>query len=204
MIDFGSIKFLPAADVLGSLLIHLFLNVAFTIVVVRLVYARLYAHRDYVFTYVLLNTVTFTLGFLMSSVHVELGLGIGLFGVFGILRYRTEAIPVRELTYLLIVIGVGLLNGLARTEISLLELLILNGVIVGAVVLLERLSFSGREHSRRVVYDRLDLLSPASAAQLLEDLRGRTHLPIQRYEIGNVDLLRDTVDIAVYYPASER
>lgn len=203
MINLWGVNFYPEAEVLGSLLVHLLLNIVFTVVVVRFVYARLYAHRDFVFTYFLLNVVTFCLGFLMSSVRLELGLGFGLFGVFGILRYRTEAIQVRDLTYLLIVIGIGLLNGLAKMEVSLLELLIINGVIVGAVVLLESLSFSKREQSRRILYDRLDLLGPSTAARLLEDLRERTRLPIERYQIGNVDLLRDTAEIDVYYSVTE-
>ena len=79
----------------------------------RLVYYRLYRDRDYVFTYFLINLVTFSLAYLLSNVPIELGFALGLFAVFGILRYRTEAIRVRNLTYLFVVIGVALLNALA-------------------------------------------------------------------------------------------
>ena len=100
--------------------------------------------------------------------------------------------------------GIGLLNALADENISLVELLVTNGLIVGAVCLLEARPFSGREESHLIVYDRIDLIGPGSAAELLKDLRTRTGLPIARYEIGTVDLLRDTAEITVYYPASGR
>jgi hypothetical protein len=182
-----------------TLLGRLGLNLLLMIIVVRLVYYRLYRSRDYVFTYFLINLVTFSLTYLLSNVPIELGFALGLFAVFGILRYRTEAILVRNLTYLFVVIGIALLNALANGSITLAELLIANGVIVGTVAVLEAAPFSGREESRLVHYDRLDLLSPASAAELLEDLRKRTHLPVERFEIGDVDLLRDAADITIHY-----
>jgi len=191
---------MPAlSDTVISLLAHLALNLFFTGIVVRLVHYRVYRNRDYVFTYVLLNLVTFSLVYLLSSVPVQLGFALGLFAVFGILRYRTEAIQVRNLTYLFVVIALALLNALARAAISLPELIIVNVVIVGMVWLLESAPFSGREESRLVRYDRLDLLGPETSAALLDDLRKRTHLPVERYEIGDVDLLRDCATITVHY-----
>jgi len=194
----------PSVATLTSLAARLVLNLLFTIIAVRVVYSRLYHQRDYIFTYLILNVVTFSLAFLLSKAPIGLGSAFGLFAVFGILRYRTEAIQVRNLTYLFVVIGIALLNALANEDISLVELLIVNVVIVGAVGLLEAASFSGREESRRVVYDRLELLSPDASSELLKDLRSRTRLPVERYEIGDVDLLRDTANITVYYPVSSR
>ncbi len=181
------------------LLARLALNMLITAAVVRLVYYRLYRDRDYVFTYFLINLVTFSLAYLLSKLPIELGFALGLFGVFGILRYRTEAIRVRNLTYLFVVIGIALLNALANGGITLAELLVANAVIVGTVGVLEAAPFSSREESRLVNYDRLDLLSPAAAAELLEDLRKRTHLPVERFEIGDVDLLRDSALITIHY-----
>jgi hypothetical protein len=185
-----------------SLLGRLGLDVLFAAIVVRFIYYRLYRSRDYVFTYFVINLVTFTLAFLMSHVPIELGFALGLFGVFGILRYRTESIRVRNLTYLFVVIGIALLNALAASGM-MAELLIVNVTIVGTVGLLEAAPFSGREESRAVHYDRLDLLSPAAAAELLEDLRRRTHLPVERIEIGDVDLLRDSAMITIHYKPTE-
>jgi len=188
---------------MGVLLSRLALDLGFTFLVVRGVYARLYQHRDYTFTYLLLNLVTFSLSFVLSQVRVDLGFAMGLFAVFGILRYRTESIEVRNLTYLFVVIGLAVLNALVTGSVSIWELLLVNTVIVGMVALLESASFSRREASRRVVYDRLDLLSPGRSSELLADLRMRTQLPVERYEIGNVDLLRDTAELTVYCPLSQ-
>lgn len=185
-----------------GLLGRLGLDVLFAAVLVRFVYYRLYRSRDYVFTYFVINLVTFTLAYLMSHVPIELGFALGLFGVFGILRYRTESIRVRNLTYLFVVIGIALLNALAASSM-LAELLMVNVAIVGTVSLLEAAPFSGREESRLVHYDRLDLLSPAAAVELLEDLRRRTHLPVERFEIGDVDLLRDSAMITIHYTPVE-
>ena len=192
------------SDTATTLLARLALNLFFTGIVVRLVHYRVYRNRDYVFTYVLLNLVTFSLVYLLSSVPVQLGFALGLFAVFGILRYRTEPIQVRNLTYLFVVIALALLNALARAAIGLPELLIVNIVIVGMVCILEAAPFSGREASRLVRYDRLDLLGPEMSAELLDDLRKRTHLPVERYEVGDIDLLRDTATITVHYRADHR
>ena len=183
----------------GVLLSRLVLDLSFTFLVVRGVYTRLYHRRDYAFTYLLLNLVTFSLSFVLSQVRVDLGFAMGLFAVFGILRYRTESIEVRNLTYLFVVIGLAVLNALVTTDVSLWELLLVNSVIVGMVTWLEWASFSRREESRRVVYDRLEFLAPGRSSELIADLRTRTQLPVARYEIGNVDLLRDTAELLVYY-----
>jgi hypothetical protein len=195
---------IPATSDLTSLAARLVLNLVFTIIAVRVVYSRLYHQRDYIFTYLLLNVVTFSLAFLLSKAPIGLGSAFGLFAVFGILRYRTEGIQVRNLTYLFVVIGIALLNALANDQISLLELVLVNILIVGAVCVLEVSSFSAREESRQILYDRLDLLGPETSAELLADLRSRTHLPVERYEIGDVDLLRDTARLTVFYRVASR
>ncbi len=178
------------------------LDLLATSIVVLIVYRKIYQTRDYIFTYLLLNLVTFLLAYILSNVPIQLGFALGLFAVFGILRYRTEAIQVRNLTYLFVVIGIALLNALATGTNGFTELLIVNAVIVGMVCVLEAASFSGREQSRHVRYDRLELLRPDRSGELVIDLRSRTHLPVDRYEIGDVDLLRDTADITIHYRAT--
>jgi hypothetical protein len=185
-----------------ELIVRLSLNMLFTAGVVRGVYYRLYRDRDYTFTYFLINLVTFSIAYLLSHVPVEMGFALGLFAVFGILRYRTEAIQVRNLTYLFVVIGIALVNALANGGITTVVLVLTNIVIAGTVAVLEAASFSAREQSRLVCYDRLDLLGPGTTAELIADLRERTHLPVERVEIGNVDLLRDCVDVVIHYRSS--
>lgn len=189
----------PTTDAMTMLLMRFGLDILFAVVVVRIIYYRLYRNRDYVFTYFLINLVTFSLAYLLSKVTIGMGFALGLFAVFGILRYRTEAIRVRNLTYLFVVIGIALLNALVDGGITLAELSIANVVIAGAVAVLEWAPFSGREESRIVQYDRLDLLNPAAAAELVADLRRRTYLPVERCEIGDVDLLRDSALVTIYW-----
>jgi hypothetical protein len=189
----------PAGTAIVSLLARIVLDLVCTSIIVLAAYNRVCRNRDYTFTYLVLNLVTFSLAFVLSHVPMQLGFALGLFAVFGVLRYRTEAIEVRNLTYLFVVIGIALLNALAAGAVGFGELVIVDGLIVGTVCVLEASSFSGREHSRRVLYDRLDLLSADRAIELVEDLRARTHLPVVRYEIGDVDLLRDTANITIHY-----
>ncbi len=181
---------------------RLALDMVGTTALVLLVYYRLYRDRDYVFTYALINLVTFSLAYLLSNVRLEAGFALGLFAVFGILRYRTEAIKVRHLTYLFVVIGLGLLNALTGGGMTPADLILCNASLVGAVWCLEALPFSGREESSVVHYDRLDLLGPASSAELMADLRTRTRLPVERFEIGDIDLLRDAAKVTIHYRSS--
>jgi hypothetical protein len=186
---------------LARLLVRVAMDLVFTIIVVRFVYFRLYRRRDLAFTHYLLNIVTFTLCFLLSNVRLEVGLGFGLFAVFQMFRYRTTPVEIRDLTYLFVVMGIGLLNSMATERISLVDLLIMNSLIAGAVVITET---RGREESRRVVYDRLDLLGPGTEAEVIKDLRARTRLPIARYDLVSLDLMRDTAEITIHYPPTKR
>ena len=200
MTEILGVRLLATVPDLVSLAIRFGLDLFVMLLIVRGVYYRRYGERDYLFTYVLLNVVTFTLAYLLSRVPIELGFALGLFAVFGILRYRTEAINVRNLTYLFVVIGLGLLNALATLQVSLVELVLGNVAIAGTVAGLEMAASAHREATHRILYDRLDLISPGRAEALLDDLRHRTGLPVARYQIGDIDLLRDAVDITVHYP----
>ena len=116
-----------------ELIVRLSLNMLFTAAIVRGVYYRLYRDRDYTFTYFLINLVTFSIAYLLSHVPVEMGFALGLFAVFGILRYRTEAIQVRNLTYLFVVIGIALVNALANGGSPIVVLVPINVVLAGTV-----------------------------------------------------------------------
>jgi hypothetical protein len=171
---------------------RLAINLLFAVALVSAIYSRVHRRHEYVFTYVLLNLVTFSLAFVLASVPMELGFALGLFAVFGILRYRTEPIAIRDLTYLVVVIGLGLLNALAPGTGSLLELLLVNAVIVGALALLELGPLRVRAVERRLRYDRLDLLAPDRDEELRADLTERTGLHVESVRVEEVDLLRDT------------
>jgi hypothetical protein len=182
-----------------GLLARLALNLAFAVAVIRGIYQRHYQNRDYVFTYYTFNVITFCLCLLLRKVASPMGLALALFGVFGILRYRTEQIRIRDLTYLFIVIGIAVLNALGDRTVSVAELLAVNGVILGTTALLELGSSRQREYTTPLLYDHLELLRPGSEADLLADLREKLGLAVVRVEVNEFDLLRDAATITVFY-----
>jgi hypothetical protein len=175
------------------------LDLVFTSIVVVGVYYRLYRSREFVFTYFIFNIITFSLCVLLRKVPMELGFALGLFAVFGILRYRTEEIRMRDLTYLFIVIGLGILNAVASKKVSLAEVVTVNAVIAGATASLE-LSASSRAYgSTPMLYDNLSLLQPGRRGDLLADLSARTGADVIRVQVHRIDLLRDAAEITIFY-----
>jgi hypothetical protein len=181
------------------LALRLLIDLCAVIGTVHLVYHRTYRKRETEFIYYVFNIVTFCLCFVLAKVPTQLGVGLALFGVFGILRYRTEQVGILDLTYLFIVIGLGVLNGVVTRDFALAELVILNGVILSTVAILERGSKRPALDSTAMVYDQLPLLQPGRQEELLADLRSRTGLSVERIEIGRYDLLRDAAEITIYY-----
>jgi len=183
---------------LARLVVRLVIDLAFATIVIRLVYLRIHRNREYVFTYYLFNLITFCLCMILRKVPVEIGFALGLFAVFGILRYRTEAIRIIDLTYLFIVIGLGILNAVTHASITMAEVLLVNGVIVGMTAVLERTAGSS-EKAMPLLYDKLDLLRPGREVELIEDLCERTGLRVARVSVQRVDMLRDAAEITVHY-----
>jgi hypothetical protein len=174
------------------------IDLLFASVIVYKVYFRLYGGREFAFTYMVFNIITFSLCVLLRKVPMELGFALGLFAVFGMLRYRTEEIRMRDLTYLFIVIGLGILNGVANKKISLLELLAVNSVIMG-ITLLELRQGARRHGSTPMLYDNLNLLRPGEQAALHADVAARTGLDVVKVQVNRIDMIRDAAEITVHY-----
>ncbi|MDF1564434.1 MAG: DUF4956 domain-containing protein [Deltaproteobacteria bacterium] len=194
---YGANEFMDI-EAVAKLVVRLGTDLFFTTLIVRFVYVRRYRWNDQVFTYFIFNLITFSLCFLLRKVPIELGFALGLFAVFGILRYRTEPIRIRDLTYLFVVIGLAILNALANKKISVAELLVMNIAIVGLTYTLEYVLRHKYFESKLITYDDLELLKPGREAELRADLRARTGLVIARAEVMSVNLLRDTAEITVY------
>lgn len=177
---------------------RLALNLVFAWTVIRGIHFRQYRNYDMAFTYLLFNVITFAVCFLLRKVPIELGFALGLFAVFGILRYRTEAIRTRDLTYLFVVIGLAILNAVANKKVSLAEVITINGVIVGTTWLLSSGPLGGRSESHQVLYDNLALLSPDKRHELHDDLSERTGMDVISVEIENLNLLTDTAKLQVH------
>ncbi len=174
------------------------LAVAFTIIV--LIYNRFRTpNLDYVFTYFLFNTIVFFISLILSTVTLSVGFAFGLFAIFGILRYRTEPIPIREMTYLFGIITIGLINGLAANESFSISITVPNISVLVLTFALEYLMAGHILQRKVVIYENIDNIKPQNEEKLLADLKERTGLEIERYEIRRVDFLKDTAKIWVFH-----
>lgn len=182
----------------------LLLRFAFNLLVVwgviRLFYYPKSHRRDYCFTFMLISISIFLMIFLLGSVKLRIGFALGLFAIFGIIRYRTESMPVREMTYLFVIIALSVINALA-VDISLVELLGTNTLFVLSVWLCESNKWLRHVSCKLIQYDRIDLILPDRRDELVSDLRARTGLDITKVEVGHIDFLRDTAMLKVYYNA---
>lgn len=182
-----------------ELLFRLFINVSVAFIVIRLIYYPVHNRKDYLFSYFILNLVIFFVSFLLSGVKLQLGFAFGLFAIFGILRYRTEALPIKEMTYLFVVISIAIINALANKKVSHSELLFTNMAIVGVIYLLEHHWLLRHETNKTVLYEKIELVKPENHHLLIADLEDRTGLKITRVQIGRIDLLRDTATVKIFF-----
>ncbi len=182
-----------------ELLIRFSFNLIMIFVIVRLLYYPTAKRKDYLFTYILISTIIFLLCFLLDNVKLEIGFALGLFAIFGIIRYRTNPIPIKEMTYLFMVIGVSVINALANKKVSYAELLFTNFIILVVTYLLESVMLIRHESTKSIEYERIDLITKDKRDELIKDLETRTGIKINRIEIGSINFLRDTVKIKIYY-----
>ena len=182
-----------------QLLVRFLLNTLVLIIIIRFLYYPLTKRKDYLFTYFLVGTMVFLLCYMLENVELQLGLALGLFAIFGIIRYRTDAIPIKEMTYLFIVIGLSVINALTGHGLSIFQLLFTNLAVVLIAFALERVWLLKNESSKIIIYDKIELIKPENHAMLLEDLKERTGINIFRFDIGRIDFVRNTVRIKVYY-----
>jgi hypothetical protein len=167
--------------------------------IVRYIYYATSKNKDYLFTYILISITVFFLCFLLENVKLELGFALGLFAIFGIIRYRTDPIPIKEMTYLFIVIGISVMNALANKKISYSELLFTNMMFILITYSLEKIWLLKHETRKTITFEKIELIVPEKRVELLADLKKRTGLNITRVEIRNIDFLRDTASIRIYY-----
>jgi len=176
------------------------LNTIVILILVRLLYYPTARRKDYLFTFILIASIIFLLCFLLASVKLQMGFALGLFAIFGIIRYRTGSMPIKEMTYLFLVIGISVINALAGENSSLADLLFTNFVILGITYGLEKLWLMKHESSKRINYEKINLIKPENREQLIQDLSERTGIKkINRVEIGKIDFLKDTCTIIIFY-----
>lgn len=183
-----------------ELLVKFACHLVVLLIIVRLLYFRMAKRKDYLFSYFLIGSVVFMLCYTLVNVSLQLGFALGLFAIFGIIRYRTRQIQIKEMTYLFLVIGISVINALAHSQISYIELALTNLLIILLTWLLERAWLSRHETSKIVDYEKIELIRRENRDKLIEDLEERTGISrINRVEIGAVNFIRDTARIKIYY-----
>ncbi|MBR3911112.1 MAG: DUF4956 domain-containing protein [Alistipes sp.] len=183
-------------------LLHLLMRFAFNLLIswliVRICYYRKSQRKDYVLTYMLFSSAMFLLIFLMENVNLQIGLTLGLFAIFGVIRYRTETVPVREMTYLFVIIATSVINGLAL-NISYVELIVANALIFLLIWAMESRVLLRHTSAKLVIYEKIQLITPERREEMIADLEQRLGHKVNKVEVGHVDFLRDAAFVKVYY-----
>ena len=190
-------------EAITQLLIRFFFNFVIVGIIIHFFYYPKSRRRDYYFTFSLINVSVFFLIILMGSVKLKIGFALGIFAIFGIIRYRTESVPIREMTYLFIIIALSVINALS-VQISYAELIATNCIFILVTWLLESERWLKHVSCKLILYDKIQLIVPEKRKELIADLRHRTGLNIQKIEIGHIDFLRDAAFIKVYYESEVR
>lgn len=180
-----------------SFLVRLLIDLVTMLILVRLVYHTIYKKKDFFFTFFLFNLIIYVLTYMLNKVEMSFGAAFGLFAVFSLLRYRTENISPKDMTYLFVVIAIGLINSVSKG--TYLEIALLNLFIIAFVYALDGNLLIKNEMVQIVQYENIQNIKPSNHGLLIEDLKNRTGLAIHKIEVEAIDFLKDTARIKVYY-----
>lgn len=185
-------------EALAEMLVRFAFNFLFVLIIVRFFYYPRSKRRDYFFAFIMLSASIFMMIYFMDGAKMKVGAALGLFAVFGIIRYRTEAVPIREMTYLFFIVALSVVNGMS-SKLSIAELLIANMIFILVAKFTESNRLIKRVACKYVRYDNINLITPEKREDMIEDLKKRTGLNIIKVEIGSIDFMRDTALIKIYY-----
>ena len=182
-----------------KMMFRFILNFSFLTIIIRFIYYPDSKRKDYVFTYYLISLIVFFLCFTLKKYEMDIGMALGLFAIFGIIRYRTNPVDIKEMTYLFVVIGVSIINALANKKMSYAEILAANIIIVFVLVLIEKYWSLKQLVTKSIVYENIDNIKPENYHLLKEDLENRTGLTINDVTVGDVDFLKDIATVTIFY-----
>ncbi len=182
-----------------KMMFRFLINIGFLTIIIRFLYYQNSKRKDYLFTYYLISIIVFFLCFTLKKYELDLGMALGLFAIFGIIRYRTDPIEIKEMTYLFVVIGVSVINSLANKKMSYAEIIGANAIIVLVLTVLERYWTLKHETIKSIVYDNLENIKPQNYSYLKSDLEERTGLNIHKISVGKIDFFKNAAQITIYY-----
>jgi hypothetical protein len=183
------------------LLLRFAFNMLVCWTIIQFFYYKKSRRKDYYFTFMLFSVTIFLLLFLLQSIPMQIGFALGLFAIFGMIRYRTETVQIREMTYLFVIIGVSVVNGLSM-DIPHVSVIVANLLFLIVVWTLESNRFFKHISAKIILYEKIELIKPDRYNELITDLKQRTGLDITKIEVGHIDFLRDTAFLKVYYKDS--
>ena len=186
-----------------NLLIAFLINFIAIMIVVRWLYYPKCKRGEFFFTYILIAISTFMLIYVLGDVKLKAGIALGLFAMFSIIRYRTEQIAIREMTYLFIIIALSAINGLTISELSIGEVIIINALFITTIIICESKLLVSHYSYKVIKYDNINLITPDKREDLIADLEKRTGLKIIKVEVGAIDFLKDAAIVKMYYKSNE-
>lgn len=196
-IDFLGLPFFDAPG-LWKMLILFGINLLVCWIITHFLYYPKSHRRDYYFTYLLFSTAIFFILYQLQNMKIEVGIALGLFGIFSMIRYRTEQLPIREMTYLFVLIAISIVNGAGMAS-SYVSFIATNVIFILLIWLLEAVGMSNRKAQKIITYEKIALIKPERREELLADLRERTGLDIVKVQVGSIDFLKDTAFLKVTY-----
>ena len=175
------------------------LNIFFITLIIRWIYYGTTARKEYLFTFYMISIIVFFLCFTLKKYKLDIGLALGLFAIFGIIRYRTNPINIREMTYLFIVIGVSIMNAFVNKKMSYAEIFFANIAVLTAIWVIEKVWNLNPEVTKVIVYENIENIKPENFQLLKVDVENRIGIKVNRIEVGDVDFIKDSAKITVYY-----
>lgn len=182
-----------------KMVVRFALDIFFLSIIISGLYFRKTKRRDFVFTYYMIGIIVFFICFTLKKFELDLGMALGLFAIFGILRYRTDTIAIKEMTYLFVVIGVSIINALANRKMSYSEIFGANLIIVAALYIIESRRMEASLSSKTITLDNLDHIRPEHNDQLKQDLIEKTGLNIETVDVGEINFTRPSVKVKIKY-----
>jgi hypothetical protein len=183
----------------GGILIRFVITLIFLFILIAVIYFRYSKKEKFLFTFFLIGIIVFFICSMLKGVDIAIGMGLGLFAIFTILRFRTRNFSLKDMAYIFTVIGISVINSVNMPGFPFSGFLIINSIIVLAAFVLEEVTLKNSFDKQSIIYDELELLKPGNKHKLLKDLSSRTGQNILRIKIVRVNFKRETAELEIYY-----
>lgn len=187
-----------------SLLLRFIFNMIVLTIIIRFIYYPKTLRKDYLFTYYMISITSFVLCFALKKLDIDTGMGLGLFAIFGIIRYRTNTMRIKEMTYLFVSIGLSVVNALSGGQVSYAEVSFINVIVILVLLFLEYVWFQKTDATKVIMYEKIENIKPENYDLLVADLEKRLGLKIVKAQVGKVDFLKDTAQVKIFFKQSEQ